>query len=105
MKPEEMSAILADAVNIYGTEAQTWMMIEEMSELGNALAKYVRGRVTEEDVCEEIADVIIMGFQMAAIFGSEEVSEILDAKMERLKKRLEKHHGTNSETNVAGKIQ
>lgn len=104
MKAEEMSKTLADAVEIYGTEAQIWMMIEEMSELGNALAKYVRGRVTEEDVCEEIADVVIMCFQMAAIFGSEEVNEILDAKMERLKKRLEKHHVTSSETDVAGEV-
>jgi NTP pyrophosphatase (non-canonical NTP hydrolase) len=104
MNAEEMSEILADAVDIYGTEAQIWMMMEEMSELGNAIAKYQRGRVTEEDVCEEIADVIIMCFQMAAIFGSEEVNEILDAKMERLKKRLEKHHVTNSKTDVAGEV-
>ena len=104
MKPEEMSETLAMAVDVYGTEAQVWMMMEEMSELGNALAKYQRGRVTAEDVCEEVADVIIMCFQMAAIFGSEEVNEILDAKMERLKKRLEKHHVTGSKTDVAGEV-
>ena len=96
MKAEEMSKTLAMAVDIYGTEAQIWMMIEEMSELGNALAKYQRGRVTKEDVCEEIADVEIMCYQMAAIFGAENVTEILQAKMERLKRRLEKHHVADS---------
>ena len=104
MDAKEISKTLADAINIYGEDAQIWMTIEEMSELGNALAKYRRGRVTKEDVCEEIADVEIMCFQMAAMFGAESVTEILQTKMERLKRRLEKHHVTNNEANVEGTV-
>ena len=96
MNTQEISKTIADAIEIYGEDAQIWMTIEEMSELGNALAKYRRGRVTKEDVCEEIADVEIMCFQMAAIFGATSVAEILQTKMERLKRRLEKHHVTDN---------
>ena len=92
MNTQEINKILTDAIYTYGKDAQIWMAIEEMSELSNALAKYRRGRITKKDICEEIADVEIMCFQMAAIFGNTDVEEILQAKMERLKRRLEKHH-------------
>ena len=104
MNTQEISETLTNAVEIYGEDTQIWMTIEEMSELGNALAKYRRGRATKEDVCEEIADVEIMCFQMATIFGAVNVAEILQTKMERLKRRLEKHYVSDSKTNVAGAI-
>ena len=50
-----------------------------MAELQNALCKLARGRGTAGDVCEEIADVMIMCLQMAQY------------KIRRLKNRLE--HG------------
>ena len=104
MMNEKVAEVCAQAVDIYGTEAQIWMAIEEMSELSNAIAKHRRDRVTREDVCEEIADVAIMMIQLATIFGPEEVNDFLDEKINRLEKRLAKH-GTNSETNVAGEVQ
>lgn len=67
------------------------MTIEEMSELGNALAKYRRGRVTREDVCEEIADVTIMMIQLSKIFGPDDISDYLESKLDRLDKRLAKY--------------
>ena len=100
MNTQEINKILTDAIYIYGTEAQIWMAIVEMSELSNALAKYRRGRVTREDVCEEIADVEIMCYQMAIIFGVTNVTEILQTKMERLKNRLEKHHIKDNKINA-----
>ena len=92
MNTQEINKILTDAIYTYGEDSQIWMAIEEMSERSNALAKYRRGRVTKKDICEEIADVEIMCFQMASIFGNTDVEEILQTKMERLKRRLEKHH-------------
>ena len=53
MNIQEINKTLTDAIEIYGEDSQIWMAIEEMSELSNALAKYRRGRVTREDVCEE----------------------------------------------------
>lgn len=91
MNTQEINEILTDAIYIYGTEAQIWMAIEEMSELSNALAKYRRGRVTHEDVCEEIADVAIMIIQLSKLFGPDDVSDYFERKLDRLDKRLAKY--------------
>ena len=91
MNTQEINKILTDAIYTYGEDAQIWMAIEEMSELSNALAKYRRGRVTREDVCEEIADVAIMMIQLSKIFGPDNVSDYLKSKLDRLNKRLAKH--------------
>ena len=91
MNIQEINKILTDAIEIYGEDSQIWMTIEEMSELGNALAKYRRGRVTCEDVCEEIADVAIMMIQLSKIFGPDDISDYLKNKLDRLDKRLAKY--------------
>ena len=91
MNIQEINKILTDAIYIYGEDAQIWMAIEEMSELSNALAKYRRGRVTREDVCEEIADVAIMIIQLSKIFGPDNVSDYFERKLDRLDKRLAKY--------------
>lgn len=91
MNIQEINKILTDAIHIYGEDAQIWMAIEEMSELSNALAKYRRGRVTREDVCEEIADVAIMIIQLSKIFGPDNVSDYFERKLDRLDKRLAKY--------------
>lgn len=88
---ERIADLCAEAVDVYGEEAQTWMAVEEMAELTNAIAKHRRGRVTNEDVCEEIADVVIMMIQLAAIFGPDAVNDYLEQKIDRLDIRLAKH--------------
>ena len=100
MNIQEINKILTDAIHIYGEDAQIWMAIEEMSELNNALAKYRRGRVTNEDVCEEIADVAIMMIQLSKIFGSDNVSDYLKSKLDRLDKRLAKHRNNEDQGNI-----
>lgn len=99
----EFSEICIKAVDTYGTDAQTWMAVEEMSELSNAIAKYRRNRVTNKDVCEEIADVFIMLIQLSYIYGVEDVDTFVDQKMDKLKKKLSKYD-TNNETNVEGEV-
>ena len=91
MNIQEINKILTDAIEIYGEDSQIWMTIEEMSELSNALAKYRRGKVTREDVCEEIADVAIMMIQLSKIFGPDDISDYLKSKLDRLDKRLAKY--------------
>lgn len=51
--------ILEKALDTYGVEAQRQMCIEEMSELTKELCKNSRGRMNEEQIAEEIADVLI----------------------------------------------
>ncbi len=97
---EKVADLCAEAVEVYGTEAQTWMAIEEMAELSNAIAKHRRGRVTNLDVCEEIADVAIMMIQLAYIYGADEVNDYLEQKIERLDKRLDKHRDNDSQGDI-----
>ena len=100
---EKVAEVCSKAVDIYGTEAQIWMAIEEMAELLNAISKHRRDRVNREDICEEIADVSIMMIQLAYIFGAEDVNDYLEQKIDRLERRLAKHVA-NSETDVAGEV-
>ena len=89
MELKEINDITTKAIETYGQDPQIWMTIEEMSELSNALAKYRRNRVTELDICEEIADVLIMCIQMSKIFGEERVKQMFEDKLKRLKERLD----------------
>ena len=83
--------IYRQAVEKYGIEPQRKMAIEEMAELTNALMKQDRGRNTEADVIEEIADVTIMMQQLAIIYGPSAVQEQIEYKTQRLALRLKKH--------------
>ena len=89
MEQKEINEITTKAIKTYGQNQQIWMTIEEMSELSNALAKYRRNRVTKSDICEEIADVLIMCIQMSKIFGEERVKQMFEDKLKRLKERLD----------------
>ena len=91
MIDDKIVDVCTEAVEIYGNDAQIWMAIEEMAELTNALAKHRRGRVGNEEVCEEIADVIIMLVQLAYIFSPDDVCDFVEKKIERLIKRLANH--------------
>ena len=94
MTQEREGLILQAAIDTYGCEAQTDMMIEEMSELTKALLKARRsGKRPEEltfcqlaSILEEMADVSIMLNQMVLIYGDPNEFEI--RKLERLEERL-----------------
>lgn len=88
MSDKEFDEIIQRAIATYGKEAQTQMLFEEMAELQNAICKLNRGRGSASDVCEEIADVMIMCFQMAQIYGAKEVEQMANYKMCRLRNRL-----------------
>ena len=80
--------VLKEAINIYGVIHQKEMAIEECSELINALCKEKRGRVIDDDVITEIADVTIMCQQLTLIYGEEKVREEINRKVRRLKQRM-----------------
>lgn len=94
----ERERILQDAVRTFGEDSQMLMMIEEMSELTQAICKYRRANddASEKDawdnIREEMADVQIMLDQMKIMFS--DVQDIDRMKMERLEKRLQAANGS-----------
>lgn len=83
-------AIEKEAVEKFGTDAQLWMVIEEMSELSKEVCKYIRGYENQEHIAEEIADVQIMLDQLQIVCGvdSEMVEAFTNSKLERLAKLI-----------------
>ncbi len=83
--------ILKLAIETYGTDEQSRMCQEEMSELSVALNKHHRehSEKTLRGVREEIADVCVMMQQAKMMFGEKEVDKIIMQKVQRLKGRLE----------------
>ena len=79
--------LLCKAVCEWGKTAQVDMMIEECGELVSALSQERRGR--KVDVASEIADVMIMAEQMRIMYGAYEVDVAINAKMYRLKQKLD----------------
>ena len=91
MNARKEENILLQAIAEYGAEAQTDMMIEEMSELTKALLKHRRkeSKETLDNILEEIADVQIMLDQMKLIHDDGKATdEYYDAKLLRLAARL-----------------
>lgn len=83
------SGIYREALDAYGAESQTLMMLEEMSELQKELCKHARGRKNKLDIAEEIADVQIMLAQMIILHDcANAVEEFKRSKIKRLEDRL-----------------
>lgn len=75
----------------WGEEAQYDQAIEECAELIAALKHFKRGKVTQNQVVDELADVILMVKQLMFIFGEERVSQSIDKKVLKLRTLL---HGS-----------
>lgn len=88
---EKIKQIRYSTVEIYGFPAQAAMVVEECSELTNAICKFRRGRVGEDDIITEIADVMIMCEQLSNYFGKEKVALERERKLTRLEERLSKY--------------
>lgn len=78
------------ALNRFGISAQQWMLVEEVGELLDAIAKLKRNRCTKADVITELADVHIMVEQMALFYGWEDFVKEKELKLKRLEDRLGK---------------
>lgn len=76
-------------VKQYGKDHQLQVMVEEMGEAITAISqRQNRGRGTEDDMIEEIADVVIMTEQMRVIFGDKLIQAVLK-KMDKAATHLE----------------
>lgn len=87
MKIEEKCRIYRAAVKKFGRVNQILKAIEELAELQRALARDLpldAPEAAERNVCEEIADVEIMLSQLWLLYGSTEIDEWKESKLERL---------------------
>ena len=94
MNYEDRRPVYQNAIALYGAEMQIVVAIEELSELAKELCKAMRGNVRTGAICEEIADVAIVIEQLQLIFSTGDgVDSQMDAKVQRLKERLQKDFG------------
>lgn len=82
--------VLKRAIRSYGQEAQMAVVQEECAELIVAISHFLRRRVDDKVVIEEIADVQVMVNQMKIMFGAEAVQKVYEEKVLRLSGRLDK---------------
>lgn len=91
-------AVYSEALGKWGLRNQFLVAIEEMSEVQKAITKVIRAREDEdlaalfgglvENLIEEIADATIMLEQLRYFLSvDEEVDEMIDKKILRLKER------------------
>lgn len=91
----------AMAVEVFGAEKQKLVAIGEMAELMTAISDHERGRKTEQDIADEIADVEQVLEELKIIYGVRK--DVLLAKPRKSKKlalkiitELEKREGRNA---------
>lgn len=82
------------ALKTFGTDLQTLVAIEEMSELQKELCKNRRGKENQTHIAEEIADVQIMLEQMMILYDCTEiVKKFRLYKLSRLEARISESGG------------
>ena len=83
--------IMKSAIKTFGPQLQTVVAIEEMSELQKELTKFLRGNGKKKHLTEEVADALIMITQIQIIYGigDEDVREVMDYKLNRLRERVQ----------------
>ena len=82
--------IIQKALKVYSVHQQRFVLIEEIGELLSAIGKQPRGRATNEDVLEELADVVIMCEQIAVSISYDGYKKKKREKIARLEAKLEK---------------
>lgn len=94
MDHKEIIATYKQAIETYGVRAQKLMAIEEMSELTKEICKDFRGKLDREHLIEELVDVIITIDQLMMMYeiSSNELQQMRERKINRLKERLEKQN-------------
>ena len=75
----------------YGGEPQKLKSLEELTELQEVLIKDInKGGVVVDDIAQEIADVVVMLYQLIDIYGLSErsVENLIDFKVSRQIQRI-----------------
>lgn len=78
-------ANLWDAATTRWSKSEQWNMVqEECGELIAAINQHRRGRLSQEDLASEVADVLIMAAQARHMVGPEIVDRMIAEKLTRL---------------------
>lgn len=93
MFTEEQMEIMRRACGEYAN-MQIVVAIEELSELQKELTKSLRMAFNRDHMVEEMADVLIMLYQMIYYFGlsDKEIKNAIDYKLKRLESKLENNN-------------
>ncbi|MDR2902333.1 MAG: hypothetical protein LBU87_04415 [Lactobacillales bacterium] len=88
---QEIEDIYHTYTEVFGKNAQLFVLLEEMSELQKEILKNInRGKDNIMDIADEAADVFIMLEQMQRLYGiKEEIARRIPEKLKKAKKRLE----------------
>lgn len=90
----ERCAVYSDALDVFGGDTQLIVAVEELSECQKEICKVLRGDGDLEHLAEEVADATIMLEQVRIMFDINDATcRHMDAKIERLKKRIEARNG------------
>ncbi len=81
--------IYMKTIDKWGEKAQYDQMIEECAELIATLQHFARGKVDQDVVVDELADVYLMVGQLTYMFGEDNLHEAVDNKLAKLKLLLE----------------
>lgn len=92
MTQEERIDLYKKAIDAWVVPNQVMMVMEESGEMLNALAKFNRGRSTEDEIVTELADVWILMEQMAVVFGWDKFQQQKEYKLQRLSERIKVHY-------------
>jgi len=84
----DMQLIYKKTISRWGSDAQYDQMVEECAELIIALKHFRRGKVNQQVVIDELADVTLMLGQLTWMFGTEQVEKAVQQKLQKLNKLL-----------------
>ena len=86
-----MEKIFAKTIVKNGIKLQSVIAMEECSELTKEISKFIRGKGIKDNLVEEMADVLIVIEQLKMMYAisPQELGEMVDKKVNRLKERLE----------------
>lgn len=82
----------------YGFTSQANMLTEEAAEFTVALNKLRRGNTDYYDqIKEEVADVLVIAYQLRHLLGAETIDKIIEEKIERQLGRIREEEETKDE--------
>lgn len=83
-----MNALCVRALEEWGRDAQTNMVMEECGELIAAINQHDRGRISDDELAGEVADVRLCLRQLEMMLGEETAEAALERKMAALHETL-----------------
>lgn len=85
---------LKKIADYYGFTSQADMLTEEAAEFTVALNKLRRGHADAyEHIKEEVADVLVIAYQLRHLLGAESIDKIIEEKVERQLGRIREEKG------------